>query len=170
MPFSNYETLCLHNTLHFLGEGAKAVEGRREVARRLEVSRKQDLPGSHYRREPVKGRPNICALSNMKPKMERKSENLVKNLSICNGTGVFHILFLSFASILHDYCCQAQPSFQSNFACRLRSALFFIYPVSAHPTQFGWLTNFFANERRPQFFPNGRQSQLFHKWKTSLLF
>ena len=41
--FVRAQGLCLLNRLCFLGEGAKAAAGRRDLARRLEVSRKRDL-------------------------------------------------------------------------------------------------------------------------------
>ena len=41
--FVRAQSLCLINRLCFLGEGAKAAAGRRDLARRLEVSRKRDL-------------------------------------------------------------------------------------------------------------------------------
>jgi hypothetical protein len=41
--FIRAQSLCLLNRLCFLGEGAKEAAGRRDLARRLEVSRKRDL-------------------------------------------------------------------------------------------------------------------------------
>ena len=40
--FIRAQSLCLLNRLCFLGEGAKEAAGRRDLARRLEVSRKRD--------------------------------------------------------------------------------------------------------------------------------
>ena len=45
--FVRAQGLCLINRLCFLGEGAKAAAGRRDLARRLEVSRKRDMM-AHY--------------------------------------------------------------------------------------------------------------------------
>ena len=45
--FVRAQGLCLINRLCFLGEGARAAAGRRDLARRLEVSRKRDLM-AHY--------------------------------------------------------------------------------------------------------------------------
>ena len=41
--FVRAQRLCLINRLFFLGEGAKEAAGRRDLARRLEISRKVDL-------------------------------------------------------------------------------------------------------------------------------
>ena len=41
--FVRAQSLCLINRLCFLGEGAKAAAGRRDLARRLEVSRKREM-------------------------------------------------------------------------------------------------------------------------------
>ena len=45
--FVRAQGLCLINRLCFLGEGARAAAGRRDLAKRLEVSRKRDLM-AHY--------------------------------------------------------------------------------------------------------------------------
>ena len=41
--FVRVQALCIINRLCFLGEGTKAVAGRRDLAQRLEVSRNHDL-------------------------------------------------------------------------------------------------------------------------------
>jgi hypothetical protein len=41
------QSLCLLNRLCFLGEGAKAAAGKRDLAKRLETSRKRDLHAHH---------------------------------------------------------------------------------------------------------------------------
>ena len=41
--FVKAQSLCLINRLGYLGQGAKAAAGRRDLAKRLEVSRKRDL-------------------------------------------------------------------------------------------------------------------------------
>ena len=45
--FVRAQGLCLINRLCFLGEGARAAAWRRDLAKRLEVSRKRDLM-AHY--------------------------------------------------------------------------------------------------------------------------
>ena len=45
--FVRAQGLCLLNRLCFLGEGARAAAGRRDLAKRLEVSRRRDLM-AHY--------------------------------------------------------------------------------------------------------------------------
>ena len=45
--FIRAQSLCLLNRLCFLGKGAKEAAGRRDLARRLEISRKRDLQ-AHY--------------------------------------------------------------------------------------------------------------------------
>ena len=45
--FIKANSLCLINRLGYLGDGAKAAAGRRDLARRLEVSRKRDL-NAHF--------------------------------------------------------------------------------------------------------------------------
>ena len=45
--FIRAQGLCLLNRLCFLGKGAKEAAGRRDLARRLENSRKRDLQ-AHY--------------------------------------------------------------------------------------------------------------------------
>jgi hypothetical protein len=47
LPFLLTQGLCLITRLCFLGEGAKAAAGRRDLARRLEVSRKRDMMAHH---------------------------------------------------------------------------------------------------------------------------
>ena len=45
--FIRAQSLCLLNRLCFLGEGAKAAAGRRDLAKSLEISRKRDLMAHH---------------------------------------------------------------------------------------------------------------------------
>ena len=45
--FIRAQSLCLLNRLYFLGKGAKEAAGRRDLARRLKISRKRDLQ-AHY--------------------------------------------------------------------------------------------------------------------------
>ena len=45
--FIRAQSLCLLNRLGFLGEGAKAAAGRRNLAKRLEEGRKRDRQ-AHY--------------------------------------------------------------------------------------------------------------------------
>ena len=45
--FIRAQSLCLLNRLCFLGKGAKEAAGRRDLAKRLEISRKRDLQ-AHY--------------------------------------------------------------------------------------------------------------------------
>ena len=45
--FVRAQSLCLLNRLCFLGDGAKAAAGRRDLARRLEIARKRDLQAHH---------------------------------------------------------------------------------------------------------------------------
>ena len=52
--FVKAQSLCLINRLGYLGDGAKAAAGRRDLARRLEVSRKRDLQ-AHFQAH-IRGR------------------------------------------------------------------------------------------------------------------
>ena len=65
--FVRAQGLCLINRLCFLGEGARAAAGRRDLAKRLEGLQEEkpygSLPGSHTRPGPGKSGSDFCALS-----------------------------------------------------------------------------------------------------------
>ena len=52
--FVKAQSLCLINRLGYLGDGSNAAGGRRDLARRLEVSRKRDLQ-AHFQAH-IRGR------------------------------------------------------------------------------------------------------------------